>query len=106
MTSRPKIKSGRADNLIPPFLVALAVYVVIIGALVATRRTLERRPLRRTDNFLVIVAVQVLPLAANEIQATYYSACELRPRDAAIVAAAWWSREGVRVVPAMAEAWC
>jgi hypothetical protein len=87
-------------------LVALAIYVIVIGAFVATRRTLERRPLRRTDNFLVIIAVQVLPLAANEIQAICYSACELRLRDAAIVAAAWWSREGERVVPAMAEAWC
>ena len=34
---------SRNYNPIPPFLVALAIYLVVIGAFVATQRMLERR---------------------------------------------------------------
>jgi ABC-type amino acid transport system permease subunit len=43
-TTRAAVRIGAATyNPIPPFLVALAVYVVVIGAFVATQRMLERR---------------------------------------------------------------
>jgi His/Glu/Gln/Arg/opine family amino acid ABC transporter permease subunit len=42
--TRAAVRIGAATyNPIPPFMVALAVYVVVIGAFVATQRTLERR---------------------------------------------------------------
>jgi len=42
--TRAAVRIGAATyNPIPPFLVALAVYVVVIGAFVATQRMLERR---------------------------------------------------------------
>ena len=43
-TTRAAVRIGAATyKPIPPFLVALAVYVVVIGAFVATQRMLERR---------------------------------------------------------------
>ncbi|MGA8613806.1 MAG: amino acid ABC transporter permease [Xanthobacteraceae bacterium] len=43
-TTRAAVRIGAATyRPIPPFLVALAIYVVIIGAFVATQRMLERR---------------------------------------------------------------
>jgi len=43
-TTRAAVRIGAATyNPIPPFLVALAIYIVVIGALVATQRMLERR---------------------------------------------------------------
>jgi His/Glu/Gln/Arg/opine family amino acid ABC transporter permease subunit len=43
-TTRAAVRIGAATyNPIPPFLVALAIYVVVIGAFVATQRMLERR---------------------------------------------------------------
>ena len=42
--TRAAVRIGAATyNPIPPFLVALAIYVVVIGAFVATQRMLERR---------------------------------------------------------------
>jgi His/Glu/Gln/Arg/opine family amino acid ABC transporter permease subunit len=42
--TRAAVRIGAATyNPIPPFLVALAIYLVIIGALVAAQRVLERR---------------------------------------------------------------
>jgi His/Glu/Gln/Arg/opine family amino acid ABC transporter permease subunit len=49
-TTRAAVRIGAATyRPIPPFLVALAVYLVVIGAFVATQRMLERR--RRTEAF-------------------------------------------------------
>jgi His/Glu/Gln/Arg/opine family amino acid ABC transporter permease subunit len=43
-TTRAAVRIGAATyNPIPPFLVALAIYVVIVGAFVAAQRALERR---------------------------------------------------------------
>ena len=43
-TTRAAVRIGAATyNTIPPFLVALAIYVVVIGAFVAMQRALERR---------------------------------------------------------------
>ena len=43
-TTRAAVRIGAATyNPIPPFLIALAVYVIVIGAFVATQRMLERR---------------------------------------------------------------
>lgn len=43
-TTRAAVRIGASTyNPIPPFLVALAIYVVVIGAFVATQRMLERR---------------------------------------------------------------
>ena len=43
-TTRAAVRIGAATyKPIPPFLVALAVYVIVIGAFVATQRMLERR---------------------------------------------------------------
>jgi His/Glu/Gln/Arg/opine family amino acid ABC transporter permease subunit len=43
-TTRAAVRIGAATyRPIPPFLVALAIYVVVIGAFVATQRVLERR---------------------------------------------------------------
>jgi His/Glu/Gln/Arg/opine family amino acid ABC transporter permease subunit len=43
-TTRAAVRIGAATyNPIPPFLVALAIYIVVIGALVAAQRLLERR---------------------------------------------------------------
>ncbi len=43
-TTRAAVRIGAATyRPIPPFLVALAIYVVVIGAFVATQRMLERR---------------------------------------------------------------
>jgi His/Glu/Gln/Arg/opine family amino acid ABC transporter permease subunit len=42
--TRAAVRIGAATyNPIPPFLVALAIYLIIIGAFVATQRMLERR---------------------------------------------------------------
>ena len=42
--TRAAVRIGAATyQPIPPFLIALAIYVVIIGAFVATQRVLERR---------------------------------------------------------------
>jgi His/Glu/Gln/Arg/opine family amino acid ABC transporter permease subunit len=42
--TRAAVRIGAATyNPIPPFLVALAIYIVVIGAFVATQRMLERR---------------------------------------------------------------
>jgi His/Glu/Gln/Arg/opine family amino acid ABC transporter permease subunit len=42
--TRAAVRIGAATyNPIPPFLVALAIYIVVIGAFVATQRVLERR---------------------------------------------------------------
>jgi His/Glu/Gln/Arg/opine family amino acid ABC transporter permease subunit len=42
--TRAAVRIGAATyNPIPPFLVALAIYLVVIGAFVATQRMLERR---------------------------------------------------------------
>jgi His/Glu/Gln/Arg/opine family amino acid ABC transporter permease subunit len=49
-TTRAAVRIGAATyRPIPPFLVALAIYVVVIGAFVATQRVLERR--RRAEAF-------------------------------------------------------
>jgi len=49
-TTRAAVRIGAATyRPIPPFLVALAVYLVVIGAFVATQRMLERR--RRAGAF-------------------------------------------------------
>ena len=43
-TTRAAVRIGAATyNPIPPFLVALAIYIIVIGAFVATQRMLERR---------------------------------------------------------------
>jgi His/Glu/Gln/Arg/opine family amino acid ABC transporter permease subunit len=43
-TTRAAVRIGAATyNPIPPFMVALAIYIVVIGAFVATQRMLERR---------------------------------------------------------------
>jgi His/Glu/Gln/Arg/opine family amino acid ABC transporter permease subunit len=43
-TTRAAVRIGAATyNPIPPFLIALAVYVLVIGGFVATQRMLERR---------------------------------------------------------------
>jgi len=43
-TTRAAVRIGAATyNPIPPFLVALAIYVAVIGALVASQRMLEQR---------------------------------------------------------------
>jgi His/Glu/Gln/Arg/opine family amino acid ABC transporter permease subunit len=48
--TRAAVRIGAATyNPIPPFLVALAIYLVVIGAFVVTQRTLERR--RRAGQF-------------------------------------------------------
>ena len=42
--TRAAVRIGAATyNPIPPFLVALAIYIVVIGAFVAMQRMLERR---------------------------------------------------------------
>jgi His/Glu/Gln/Arg/opine family amino acid ABC transporter permease subunit len=49
-TTRAAVRIGAATyRPIPPFLVALAIYLVVIGAFVATQRVLERR--RRAEAF-------------------------------------------------------
>ena len=49
-TTRAAVRIGAATyRPIPPFLVALAIYIVVIGAFVAAQRMLERR--RRADAF-------------------------------------------------------
>ena len=46
--TRAAVRIGAATyNPIPPFLVALAIYIVVIGAFVAAQRMLERRAPRR-----------------------------------------------------------
>jgi His/Glu/Gln/Arg/opine family amino acid ABC transporter permease subunit len=43
-TTRAAVRIGAATyNPIPPFVVALGIYVIVIGAFVATQRVLERR---------------------------------------------------------------
>jgi His/Glu/Gln/Arg/opine family amino acid ABC transporter permease subunit len=49
-TTRAAVRIGASTyRPIPPFLVALAIYLVVIGAFVATQRVLERR--RRAEAF-------------------------------------------------------
>ena len=49
-TTRAAVRIGASTyRPIPPFLVALAIYLVVIGAFVATQRMLERR--RRAEAF-------------------------------------------------------